>query len=117
MDPADADVLDSLRVVALPMATRFRGIDVREAALFEGPQGWTEFAPFPEYDDAEAVRWLAAAIEWGWRPAPEAHRDRIPVNATVPALPAAGTMTCGLASPMRMVSCAVSSSPSPSRTV
>ena len=55
------DVLRGLRVVALPMVTRFRGITVREAALFEGPEGWTEFAPFPEYGDAEASRWLAAA--------------------------------------------------------
>ena len=51
------------RVVALPLATRFRGIDVREALLFEGPEGWAEFSPFPEYDDAEASTWLAAAIE------------------------------------------------------
>ena len=40
------DVLGTLRVVALPLVTRFRGITVREAALFEGPEGWTDFAPF-----------------------------------------------------------------------
>jgi len=40
------DALSSLRVVALPMKTRFRGIEVRETALFEGPEGWGEFAPF-----------------------------------------------------------------------
>lgn len=82
------DVLGGLRVVALPMVTRFRGITVREAALFEGPEGWTEFAPFPEYGDREASAWLAAALEFGWRPVPDARRDRIPVNATVPAVPA-----------------------------
>ena len=82
------DVLGSLRVVALPMVTRFRGITVREAALFEGPRGWTEFAPFPEYGDAEASAWLAAAIDFGWGDEPVRRRDRIPVNATVPALPA-----------------------------
>ncbi|MGN6445793.1 o-succinylbenzoate synthase [Amnibacterium sp.] len=88
MLPETEDLLSTLRVVALPMVTRFRGITVREAALFEGPEGWTEFAPFPEYGDAEAVRWLAAAIEYGWSPTPALHRTEIPVNATVPAVPA-----------------------------
>jgi O-succinylbenzoate synthase len=83
------DVLGSLRVVALPLVTRFRGITVREAALFEGPEGWTEFAPFVEYDDAESARWLAAGIGFGWTPSPPLHRSEVPVNATVPALPAA----------------------------
>lgn len=83
------DVLGSVRVVALPLVTRFRGITVREAALFEGPQGWTEFAPFVEYDDAESARWLAAAIEFGWSPSPALRRTAIGVNATVPAVPAA----------------------------
>jgi len=82
------DVLGTLRVVALPLVTRFRGITVREAALFEGPEGWTEFAPFAEYDDAEAARWLAAGIEFGWTPVPGLQRTAIRVNATVPALPA-----------------------------
>jgi o-succinylbenzoate synthase len=71
------------------MVTRFRGIDVREAVLFEGPEGWTEFSPFVEYDDAEAATWLAAAIDFGWMPQPAARRDAITVNATVPAVAAA----------------------------
>lgn len=83
------DVLGTVRVVALPLVTRFRGITVREAALFEGPEGWTEFAPFVEYDDTESARWLAAAIEFGWSPSPALGRTWIGVNATVPALPAA----------------------------
>ena len=82
------DLLGTMRVVALPMVTRFRGITVREAALFEGPEGWTEFAPFPEYDDPEAARWLAAAVEYGWSPVPQPLRDRVPVTATVPAVDA-----------------------------
>ncbi|GLI26865.1 o-succinylbenzoate synthase [Agromyces rhizosphaerae] len=82
------DLLDTARVVALPLVTRFRGITVREALLLEGPEGWTEFAPFAEYDDEEASAWLAAAIDFGWRQAPPVLRDRIPVNATVPAVDA-----------------------------
>jgi O-succinylbenzoate synthase len=88
LPPLD-EILDSARVVALPMATRFRGVDVREALLFEGPEGWAEFSPFVEYDDAEASSWLAAAIDDAWMPRPAAVRDSVRVNATVPAVPAA----------------------------
>ncbi|WP_350347963.1 o-succinylbenzoate synthase [Agromyces sp. G08B096] len=84
--PPLTDVLATARVVALPLVTRFRGIDVREAVLFEGPAGWTEFSPFAEYDDEEAAAWLEASLDYGWRPAPPARRDRIRVNATVPAV-------------------------------
>ncbi|WP_285114615.1 o-succinylbenzoate synthase [Leifsonia sp. fls2-241-R2A-40a] len=89
MVPELADLLATSRVVSLPMTARFRGITVREAVLFEGPQGWTEFSPFVEYDDEEASAWLRAAVDFGWRPTPEPLRQRIPVNATVPAVPAA----------------------------
>ena len=78
-----------MRVVAIPMRVRFRGVTVREAALFDGPSGWAEFSPFLEYDSTEAARWLAAAVEAGWGRWPDPRRDSIPVNATVPAVPAA----------------------------
>ncbi|HEU0102214.1 MAG TPA: o-succinylbenzoate synthase [Mycobacteriales bacterium] len=78
-----------MHVVSVPMRVEFRGVLHREAALLRGPAGWGEFAPFLEYDDAESARWLAAALEaatLGW-PAPV--RGSVPVNATVPAVPAA----------------------------
>ncbi|WP_394554271.1 o-succinylbenzoate synthase [Agromyces sp. MMS24-JH15] len=84
--PPLADLLQTARVVALPLVTRFRGILVREALLLEGPEGWTEFSPFVEYDDDEASAWLAAAIDYGWLPAPPGVRDAIRVNATVPSV-------------------------------
>lgn len=84
MTPSLADLLDTARVVSLPMTTRFRGIDVREALLFEGPEGWAEFSPFVEYDDAEAATWLAAAIDFAWVEQPAPRRRLIGVNATVP---------------------------------
>ncbi|GAB2684370.1 o-succinylbenzoate synthase [Nocardia thraciensis] len=77
---------ESALVYAVPLRTRFRGITVREGVLLEGPLGWGEFCPFPEYDDREAAGWLATAVEQitaGW---PEPVRDRIPVNCTVPAV-------------------------------
>ncbi|MFI8633868.1 o-succinylbenzoate synthase [Microbacterium sp. NPDC077663] len=87
--PPLSDLRTGARVVALPLHTRFRGILVREAMLFEGPEGWAEFSPFPEYDDTESAAWLAAAIEYGWEEAPDPVRETIPVNATVPAVAAA----------------------------
>ncbi|KKW63268.1 O-succinylbenzoate synthase, partial [Mycolicibacterium elephantis] len=80
------DLLDRMHVVALPMRVRFRGITVREAALIDGPAGWGEFSAFPEYEPPEAAHWLAAAIEAAYRPPPPPRRDRIPINATVPAV-------------------------------
>jgi O-succinylbenzoate synthase len=88
MVPTVAELLDGARVVSLPLVTRFRGIEVREAMLLHGPNGWTEFSPFTEYDDAEASAWLAAAIDFGWGATPPAVRDSIPVNATLPAVAA-----------------------------
>ncbi|WP_374101713.1 o-succinylbenzoate synthase [Mycobacterium sp. SM1] len=87
--PSLDDILDRLHVVALPMRVRFRGISTREVALLDGPAGWGEFGAFPEYGPHEAAPWLAAAVESAYRAPPPARRARIPVNATVPAVPAA----------------------------
>ena len=87
--PALDDLLDAVHVVALPMRVPFRGVSVREAALLDGPAGWGEFAPFTEYGPDEASRWLAAAVESAWHGWPQPVRDRVPVNATVPAVAAA----------------------------
>ena len=85
MPPAD-ELLARAHVVALPMRVRFRGIEVREAVLFEGPAGWGEFGPFAEYADAEASRWLASGIEAAYAAWPAPRRSAVPVNATVPAV-------------------------------
>ena len=89
MLPALDDLLSRLHVVALPMRMRFRGITVREVALIDGPAGWGEFGAFPEYPPEEARHWLAAGIESAYRDLPPARRERIPINATVPAVSAA----------------------------
>lgn len=86
--PALDDILERLHVVALPMRVRFRGITVRELALIDGPAGWGEFGAFVEYGPPEAAAWLASGLEAAYRPAPAARRDRVPINATVPAVPA-----------------------------
>lgn len=84
--PDLGDLLDRLHVVALPMRVRFRGITVREVALFDGPSGWGEFGAFPEYLPPEAALWLASGIESAYGTKPAAVRDRVPINATVPAV-------------------------------
>lgn len=89
MGPSLNELLDNAHVVSLPLVTRFRALDVREAMIIRGPQGWTEFSPFDDYSDEESVAWLRAAIEFGWAELPPVLRSRIPVNATVPAVPAA----------------------------
>lgn len=79
------ELLSTMRVVALPTKTNFRGVTVREVALFRGEYGWGEFSPFLEYGDEESSHWLASAIEAATTPRPERLRSRIPVNGTIPA--------------------------------
>lgn len=78
--------LDSVRVYGLPMRTRFRGITRRQGVLLGGPGGWGEFCPFEDYDDAQSVPWLLAALEACAGDWPAAVRDTVPVNCTVPAV-------------------------------
>jgi len=80
------ELLGTLRAFAIPMRTKFRGITVREGALIQGPAGWAEFSPFPEYGPAESARWLASALESATVPWPAPLRDFVPVNVTVPAV-------------------------------
>ncbi|MDT5210284.1 MAG: o-succinylbenzoate synthase, partial [Mycobacterium sp.] len=85
LPPLD-DLLDRLQVVALPMRVRFRGIMVREVTLIDGPVGWGEFGAFLEYEPPEAAHWLAAGVEAAYSEPPSLRRERIAINATVPAV-------------------------------
>ena len=86
--PPLQEVLENLFTVEIPMTVTFRGVNSRQSALIHGPHGWGEFAPFLEYGAQESVAWLACALEAAWLPAPEPVRTRIPLNATLPAVPA-----------------------------
>jgi O-succinylbenzoate synthase len=79
------ELLSTMRVIALPTKTNFRGVTVREVALFKGDFGWGEFSPFLEYDDQESSQWLASAIESATSSRPTRLRSSIPVNGTIPA--------------------------------
>lgn len=85
-NPPLQQLLGSARVVSLPLHTKFRGLNLREALLFEGPNGWAEWSPFVEYPDEEASVWLQAAIEFAYRPQIKTLRNQISVNATLPAV-------------------------------
>ena len=61
-----------MKVYAIPLRNRFRGITVREGVLLPGPAGWGEFCPFADYSDAESVPWLPRR----WRRASRAGRRR-----------------------------------------
>ncbi len=79
-------MIDEVVPFALPMARRFRGTELREGVLLRVGATWGEWAPFPEYDDATAARWLRGALEAARGAWPRAHRTSVAVNAIVPAL-------------------------------
>jgi o-succinylbenzoate synthase len=87
--PSPLPSLDELTAAAkgfeVPLRMRFRGVTVRRGLLLNGPSGWAEFAPFDDYDDIGASRWLRAAIEAGWGQLPAPIRTSVPVNLIVPA--------------------------------
>ena len=86
MNPRLSSLVAASRVVSIPLRTKFRGITERELLVFEGPNGFSEWAAFTEYSDEEAATWLAAAIEWGYGNLPTPKRTSVPVNAILPAV-------------------------------
>ena len=79
-------ILETARVLSIPMRIKFRGITTREVLLFEGPNGWAEWSPFTEYEDEEASIWLKAAIEFAFGDIPQPTVKTIKVNATLAAV-------------------------------
>ncbi len=77
-------VITDLHILSIPLKHQFRGIDYREVALFRGPQGWSEFSPFLEYETVEASHWLKAAVLAAHQPWPTQFRTKVQVNATLP---------------------------------
>jgi o-succinylbenzoate synthase len=77
-------VLEAAVPFALPLRRSFRGTVLREGMLIKGPSGWGEFAPFDDYSDEAAARWLDSALEAAFGSFPAAVRTEIEVNAIVP---------------------------------
>lgn len=86
MTPTLDELLASAVPYALELRVPFRGLLTREGMVIKGPSGWGEFAPFDDYDDNRAGRWLAAAIEAAWGTWPTPIRKSIAVNAIIPAV-------------------------------
>lgn len=86
--PSLDDLLAAAVPFALPLRDPFRGLRVREGVLLEGPAGWGEFAPFDDYSDAAAARWLDSAIEAAFTGWPQRRRSVVEVNAIIPAVDA-----------------------------
>ncbi len=79
-----ADYFSDLSILSIPLRNKFRGIITREVAIFRGSQGWSEFSPFLEYDDAESVAWMEAALEAANTPWLHLFREKVAINATLP---------------------------------
>ena len=79
-----AEIFQDLTIVAIPTRTSFRGVSVREAALFRGSAGWSEFAPFIEYGESACEPWLMAALEGAYKPWDKLLRSEVGINATLP---------------------------------
>jgi len=88
LDIGEAEVQAAAVPFALPMHRPFRGVQVREGMLIQGPNGWGEFAPFDDYDDPLAWRWLHTALEAAYGSWPAPARATVAVNAIVPAVDA-----------------------------
>ncbi len=76
----------SAQPFALALTGQFRQTTIRQGMVFAGPSGWGEFAPFPEYNDEIAGRWLAGALEAAFGRWPDPVRTYVPVNAIISAL-------------------------------
>jgi O-succinylbenzoate synthase len=87
--PTLSDLLSTAVPFAVPLHREFRGLRLREGVLIQGPSGWGEFAPFDDYSDVAAARWLESAIEAAYGQWPEPVRPDVPVNAILPAVPSA----------------------------
>ena len=88
----------TVHVFDIALMVPFRGLTRRSGVLVEGPAGWAEWSPFPEYDDEEAAAWLRAAREVAEAGLPVPVRGAVEVNGIVPALPPAEAAARAVAS-------------------
>ena len=68
---------------SLTLREKFRGLTTREGVLFQGPAGWGEFSPFPNYTAAQDSLWLRAALESAFVPFDYPDDAIIGVNAII----------------------------------
>ena len=81
-------LLQGVTPFAITLHREFRGVTSREGVVIQGPSGWGEFAPFEDYGNEYAGRWLAAALEAAFGDWPSSSREYIAVNAIIPGVTA-----------------------------
>lgn len=84
-----SDLLSRIKVIGIPTRTNFRGVSLREIALIKGEKRWSEFSPFKDYSVERDALWLQAALEAANHDFPDAVRQQVRVNATLPEVPVA----------------------------
>lgn len=90
-------------VYDIGMRIRFRGVTRRQGLLFEGKRRWAEWSPFLDYFGEELKPWLRAAQEAADHEYPKPVRNRVGVNAIIPAIPAPAARRRAAASGCRTV--------------
>ncbi len=68
---------------SLTLREKFRGLATREGVVFQGPAGWGEFSPFPNYTPHQDSLWLRAALESAFSPFAYPKDASIGVNAII----------------------------------
>ena len=76
-------VSPQLKFFSLTLREKFRGLNTREGVLFQGPAGWGEFSPFPNYTPQQDSLWLRAALESAFVPFDYPKDASIGVNAII----------------------------------
>ena len=72
-----------LEFFSLTLREKFRGLNSREGVLLQGPAGWGEFSPFPNYTPEQDSLWLRAALESAFVPFDFPKDASIGVNAII----------------------------------
>jgi O-succinylbenzoate synthase len=72
-----------LEFFSLTLREVFRGLQTRDGILFQGPAGWGEFSPFPDYTPQQDALWLRAALESAFVPFDYPTDATVSVNAII----------------------------------
>jgi O-succinylbenzoate synthase len=78
-----ASAFPNVEFFSLTLREKFRGLMTREGVLFQGPAGWGEFSPFPNYTTHQDSLWLKAALESAFVPCEYPKDVSIGVNAII----------------------------------
>ena len=69
--PSLVDLMKGAKPFEIKLKFSHQAETSRFGLLFEGENGWAEFAPFSYHSATHQARWLQAALEMGWGNLPE----------------------------------------------